>query len=181
MRYALIFLALWVAGSAYAASDEDEYNEFTIRPEDIPADAPKFEDFLVPVYTGPNAKPDLRGDRETRMFRTRLASWAKEKPNFAGHYILATWGCGTSCYSIKIIDAKTGSIYHPAGTGSNAFVNIHESLEDKTLQFRSDSKLLVLIGMPEEDTTRRGISYYVWENNKMKRIRFIHKAWYPEK
>ncbi len=166
MRYALIFVALLVAGSAHSTVDEDEYNEFTIRPEDIPANAPKFENFPVPVYTGPNAKLDLRRDRETRIFRTRLSSWAKEKPNFAGHYILATWGCGTSCYSIKIIDAKTGRIYHPAGTRSNAFVNVHESLEDQTLQFRLDSKLLVLIGTPEEDTTRRGISYYVWDNNK---------------
>ena len=51
----------------------------------------------------------------------------------------------------------------------------------KTLQFKLDSKLFVLIGAPEEDTSRRGISYYIWENNKAKRIKHIHKAWYPER
>jgi hypothetical protein len=44
-----------------------------------------------------------------------------------------------------------------------------------------DSKLLVLIGMPEERDESRGITYYVWEDDRLKKVRFIPKAWYPKK
>jgi hypothetical protein len=35
---------------------------------------------------------------------------AEGGPNFAGHYTVALWGCGTSCQSFAIIDAKTGAV-----------------------------------------------------------------------
>lgn len=175
-----VFLLL-MAGIANAGDNEEGYNEYTIRPGAVPIDAPKFDSFPATVYDGPNAKLNLRSDTETRLFRTQLARWGKEQPNFAGHYILARWGCGTNCYSISIIDAKTGRIYHPAGLRSNTTDNIDDALVEKSLQFKTDSKLLVLIGAPEEDMRRRGISYYVWEHNKMKRIKFIHKPLYSEK
>jgi hypothetical protein len=44
----------------------------------------------------------------------------KEKvgPNFAGHYIVVQWGCGTSCVMMVIVDALTGKIYDiPLGFG----------------------------------------------------------------
>ena len=178
----IITVSLWLtAGIANASDNEARYNEYTIRSEDIPVDAPKFDSFPATVYNGPNAKLNLRSDSEAKLFRTQLARWHKEKPNFAGHYILARWGCGANCYSISIIDAKTGRIYHPSGLRSNTTDNIDDALVDKSLQFRPDSKLLVLIGAPEEDMRHRGISYYVWENNKMNRVKFIYRPWYPEK
>jgi hypothetical protein len=184
--FALLFLAFVAVASA--ASDDDGYNEVTIRPSDIPTDAPRFEDFPVEVYSGRNAVPNLRSEATTRMFRSRLAQWAKEKPNFAGHYILATWGCGTDCTQIAIIDAKTGKIFHPAGVTTNVAVNVHHDLLEGgdlwhasgAIKFRNGSRLLVLIGMPEERTKDRGISYYVWERDRLRLVRFVPKAWYPE-
>lgn len=89
-RFAWLCFVLLLSSVAYAVESTEEYNEYTIGPEDIPLDAPKFEGFPASPYTGPNAKPDLHGNRESRTFRTQLVSWAKEKPNFAGHYILGT-------------------------------------------------------------------------------------------
>jgi hypothetical protein len=183
-RFALSALLLLVCTFVFA-TDEDGYSEHTIRPSDIPADAPKFESFPAKAFSGRNAAPNLHSDAMTMMFRSRLAQWAKQKPNFAGHYILATWGCGTDCTSISIIDACTGRIYHPAGVTTNVAVNVHHSLLEGgdlwhaagAIKFRPDSRLLVLIGMPEEREEDRGISYYVWENNKLRRMRFIHKPW----
>lgn len=180
-RALLAFLLISFTATTFAASDDDGYNEVTIRPSDIPADAPRFEHFPAELFHEKNAAPNLRSDSTTKMFRTRLAQWAKEKPNFAGHYILATWGCGADCTQISIIDAKTGKIYHPDGVNSNVTANIHADLWSAgTIQFHRDSRLLVLIGMPEERTKDRGISYYVWEKNRLRRIRFVPKAWYPE-
>jgi hypothetical protein len=185
-RY-LLACVLFAAGSvAAAATDEDGYNEVTIRPSDIPLDAPRFESYPAKLYTGRNAKPDLSSDPSTRMFRTQIKEWSKERPNFAGHYIIATWGCGTNCTQLAIVDAITGNVSHPDGVATNDATNVHHELLEGgdlwhasgSIKFRPDSKLLVLIGMPEEDTERRGISYFVWNGTKLSLVRFIHKAWY---
>jgi hypothetical protein len=49
--------------------------------------------------------------RAAREFRTRLREAAREKPNFAGHFIVTTWGCGTECVEGAIIDARTGRVF----------------------------------------------------------------------
>jgi len=187
-RSVLAVLLVCFSILAFAVTDEEVgYNEYTIRPSDVPLDAPKFEQFLAVLWSGPNAAPNLHSDARTKMFRSQLRHWAKEKPNFAGHYILATWGCGTDCTQIAVIDAITGKIYHPPGASTNAAVNVHHSFlqggdlwhATGAIEFRPDSRLLILVGMPEERVENRGISYYVWEKNRFKRIRFVHKAWYP--
>lgn len=178
--------------TATAGIDHEGYNEYTIRPSDIPKDAPRFEDYPAKVYRGANATPDLRSHPDSRMYRTQLKAWAKEQPNFAGHYILATWGCGTDCVQIAIINARTGKFFHPAGARSNHAVNVHHELLGPggildhwhgfgAVQYRPDSRLLVLIGMPGESVENRGISYFVWEKERLTRIRFVPKAWYPER
>ena len=35
---------------------------------------------------------------------------AERGPNFAGHYTVAVWGCGTTCQSFAIINALTGDV-----------------------------------------------------------------------
>lgn len=180
--------ALTLAANAQANPlDDDGYDEFTIRLSDIPRDAPRFASYRVPVYAGANAAPNLTADAESRMFRTRIREWAKEKPNFAGHYILATWGCGTECVQLTVIDARTGQVFHPAGVGLNVATNVDDALikgkpawpNEGSIKFQADSQLLILFGMPGEDVKRRGISYYVWRDNKMSLVRHVPKAWYP--
>lgn len=183
----LAALVLALALPANAENDAEGYNEYTIRPTHIPKDAPKFDDFPAEAYAGPNAEPDLRSSRQSRLFRTRLKEWAREKPNFAGHYILAGWGCGTDCTTLAIIDARTGKVYHPPGATLNVAVNVHHSLlaegdrwhSSGAVRYRPDSRLLVLIGNPEEKKENRGISYYVWDKNRLKRIRFVPTPPYP--
>jgi len=176
----ILSVLLASATMALAQSPPSEaYDAYTLRPSDIPADAPRMADFPASVFAGRNAAPKLNDSAETRMFRTRIAQWAQANPNFAGHYILATWGCGTDCTQITIIDAQTGRVYHPLGVHTNAAVNVHEALLGQTLQFQPDSRLLRLIGMPEERDEDRGISYYLWDHNRLNRIRFVRKGWHP--
>jgi hypothetical protein len=188
----LVIIVLTISQNLFVAVNEDGYNEYTIRPSDIPKDAPRFEHYPAKRYYGPNAASDLRSNSRSWEFRSRLKAWAREKPNFAGHFILAEWGCGTDCTELAIINAKTGKIYHPTGMTYNAAVNIHSDLLNLTdkktdvwhgsgaIHYRADSRLLIVIGMPEERAGDRGISYYLWKEDHLERIRFVKKAWYPK-
>jgi hypothetical protein len=71
---------------------------------------PRFKDYPVSeVYIGKNAPLVL--SRDDMRFRTRLREAAHEKPNLAGHYIRAAWGCGAECLMGVVGDAKTGKVY----------------------------------------------------------------------
>ncbi len=180
----LVILLLFTPQVLIAGDIEDGYDENTIRPSDIPADAPRFEDYPAKLYTGRNAAPDLKSHPQSRLYRTRLKEWSREKPNFAGHFILAAWGCGTDCTQIAIIDAKTGRIFHPPGATYNVAVNVHDDLlptcehiRDScgSILHRPDSRLLVMIGRPED--SERGIWYFLWEKNRLVKLRFIPKPY----
>src|SRR5713226_8033300 len=72
---------------------------------------PAFEQFgVTEVFKGKPVAPQIRTPSQ-RMFRTMIREGAAKGPNFAGHYTIAEWGCGSSCVSIAIIDAKDGSVY----------------------------------------------------------------------
>jgi hypothetical protein len=190
-RHKILALAfVLVALPVFAAAADDDYDQYTIRSSDIPKDAPRPKDYPAKPYAGPNAAPDVRSEARSRSYRTQLRGWATEKPNFAGHYILATWGCGTGCTQIAVIDALTGKVFHPPGVRSNSIVDVHDELlvdvsssprrgDFGALRYRADSRLLILVGTPEGRTENRGISYFVWENDALRRIRFVPKAGAP--
>jgi hypothetical protein len=181
-RLAALAVALLAAASSATAcqgdpASEDIYDEYTICPEHYPADAPRFEDYPAKPYSGPVAAPRWRGDGRAGMYRTRLKYAAENaRPNFAGHFIFAHWGCGAGCLMSKIIDARTGKVFHPDGVEILANYNVHASFWDTggLLRYRPDSRLFILIGAPNEDGTRRGISFFVWTGARMKLLRHVH-------
>jgi len=186
LRITILVLFLLFTPQVLIADDiGDGWDENTIRPSDIPADAPRFEDYPAKPYTGRNAAPDLRSHPRSRLYRTRLKAWSREKPNFAGRFILAAWGCGTDCTQIAIIDAKTGRIFHPPGVAYNVAVNVHDALFQPgksiwygtgAIWYRLDSRLLVLIGGHED--SERGIRYFLWEKENLVKLRFIPKPYH---
>src|ERR1700758_72588 len=65
---------------------------------------PKFAQFPAREYSH---KPTGRVDLSTSNaydFRTRLREGARQKANFAGHYVVVTWGCGTNCNMGAVVD-----------------------------------------------------------------------------
>lgn len=71
----------------------------------------RFDEFPAEVYTGPHAKPDFEHSAKGyRNFRTRLREGAKEGPNFAGHWVIVGWGCGTGCVQENMVNSITGEI-----------------------------------------------------------------------
>jgi len=72
---------------------------------------PRFESYpVVEKFKGTPARPILRTS-EQRSYRTRIREGAKKGPNFAGHYTIVEWGCGSGCLSIAIVDAATGMVW----------------------------------------------------------------------
>src|SRR5258706_4769283 len=71
---------------------------------------PAFDQYgVAEIFTAKPAPPKITGSH--RSYRTRIREGAEKGPNFAGHYTIATWGCGSSCVSIAIIDAKDGGVH----------------------------------------------------------------------
>lgn len=106
--------------------------------------------------------------KKDRIYSTRLKEAAKQKPNFAGHYILTTWGCGMECLMGAIIDAKTGRIYQLPFTICCWGDEI--SNDFKPIKFRLDSKLIVFSGARDEKDGDIGKHFYIFENNRFIQI-----------
>lgn len=131
--------------------------------------SPQYQDFSVTnIFKGKPAAVDLSSHPQARTYRTQLRRQAAEGPNFAGHYKIAIWGCGSSCQAFAIVDSQTGRAYFPPDL---PFVS-HVSWDgdDFGLQFRLDSRLLVLHGSPKEEP-RVGTFYYLWQTNTLTLIR----------
>ena len=131
---------------------------------------PRFEDFPVSVrFKGKPAAVKLDSGR-ARMFRTMLMENAAKGVNFAGYYVAATWGCGSACWSFAIIDARTGRVYFsPSLLSVGGF---GYAPNEDLIQFRRDSRLLIVVGSPN-DEGYVGRRYYVWKNNRLRLIRSV--------
>jgi hypothetical protein len=108
-----------------------------------------------------------------------LRNAAKESVNFAGHYVLTTWGCGTNCSESGIIDARTGKVFFPKeviGVG-NGLCDLPDEIEP--LVFKANSRLLVLNGFKggdlEKENARCGIYYFEWTGAALKQVKFAEK------
>ena len=128
-----------------------------------------------------NAKLDLKSNPIARMYRTVLQGKIAEGPNFAGHYRVAVWGCGSSCAQFAVINLRTGRVITLKGFSSTSLVyfdNDRDFLpgtesDDLGFRYRSDSKMLVVIGDINEDESREGAFYLVIEGG---RLRLIHST-----
>jgi hypothetical protein len=104
-----------------------------------------------------------------------LREGAKNGPNFAGHYTIVTWGCGTACEELGIIDALDGRVFFPRQLQPNAY----QSVTDQTppFQYRIDSKLLVVAGSPLDREDNIGIHYYLWNGRELKELLYVPRQW----
>jgi hypothetical protein len=88
-------------------------------------------------------------------------------PNFAGHYFVIRWGCGSNCLMMAILDAKTGKVYDPplSGAGTELYVNM-DMLGDKEIDFNPQSSLMILRNACRIARSECGIYYFNWQNNR---------------
>ena len=126
---------------------------------------PRFSDFPVSrVYQGVPAPIDLRSNPNAPMFRTRLRQGARKGPNFAGHYTVVAWGCGSNCETIMIVDALTGRVYDGVG-------------DERGTEFKPNSRLVIADpaspgskAYPGDPTWGLPARYYLWEGRAFRLI-----------
>lgn len=81
---------------------------------------------------------------------------AKAKVQFAGHYTIPQWGCGTNCVQFVIVDSVSGRVYDaPFWLEGLALTWLEKQSPtptelDERLDFRPDSHLLKMNGCPKE-------------------------------
>lgn len=140
---------------------------FSVSATSAQEHVPQFDQYPVSsIFKGKPAEPIL-DTPEKRKFRTMIrqgiakgwgvhpnGSYGPERPgpNFAGHYIVITWGCGSGCLDMVIADAITGRIYPPPLSVGNirdqkiAIPNLGLGWAD--FYHREDSSLFVMKSCP---------------------------------
>lgn len=141
---------------------------------------PKFSAFAEKVETARTKAIDFKRNPDARSFRTRLSQGLRGGVNFAGHFVLVGWGCGTGCVSGAIVDARTGSVFWPEQFNALAVWYGAGEYVDKPVNYRKNSRLLIITGIPgqkDADAPAKpsGVYYYEWKNNRLKQIRFVPK------
>jgi hypothetical protein len=166
------------------------------RPKAAAGQFPNFEDYPVGETFNGTPHPPILTTPQQRLFRTRIrdgvekgwgvwinGEWTKEQnkpgPNFAGHYIVISWGCGSACIRMAMTDAETGTVYSPPiSEGTFAlpmlvFPNSAGSAAD--VQFRKDSRLMIVRATPHAD--HRGAIpyafYFLWQRDHWTLLRRV--------
>lgn len=92
----------------------------------------KFEDYpVVENMKGESQPLNLESHPRGFEFKTLITETYKSGPNFAGHYTVVEWGCGTGCQNHVIVDNLTGNIIKD------------EIASNYGIEYRKDSRLLV--------------------------------------
>ena len=131
--------------------------------------APTFRAYPAgPRYRGPCAPLRLRPHTAAWQFRTRIREAAQGQPNFAGHCVLATWGCGAECLSYAIIDVRTGAVYFDGVTTCCWFGEgaVPARADFEPIDFRLSSRLVVFTGLLNEKG-RNGPHYFTFERGHL--------------
>ena len=106
-----------------------------------------------------------------RYFRTRIREGARKGPNFAGHFTIVEWGCGSGCLSSSVIDAITGRIYPMAfGPLLLPYTGTESGRSYEGLVYRLNSRLLIADGCPEDKSC--GMYYLEWNGSRFKQLKF---------
>ncbi|MBR1280902.1 hypothetical protein JQ597_02495 [Bradyrhizobium sp. AUGA SZCCT0177] len=148
----ILSLALFVFKDAHAQS---------AAPVPQPRDYPAGE-----VFRGRAAKVDLKRP-ENRGYRTRLREAAGQPANFAGHYVLTTWGCGTGCVLGAAVDLKSGKVIFLPGSVCCWAIDVPQNFEP--VEFQLQSRLITLNGQLNEQGPA-GPHYFELANGAFKAV-----------
>src|SRR5689334_18730121 len=114
---------------------------FTLSIAAVANESFPFDKYPAAIFHGRPSAPHLETTR-ARQFRTTISKGAKAGVNFAGHFALVSWGCGSSCGSYVVVDSQSGRVYEPS-----ELVNVELGRGGPI--YRADSSLLVLANCPE--------------------------------
>jgi hypothetical protein len=141
---------------------------------------PKFSSYPAAIEKAQTRSIDFRRSPGSTTFRTRLKAALAEGTDFAGHYKIAGWGCGTGCISGAVIDVRNGRVYFPEELYALSVGSFTGDYESEPLKYRKNSRLLVLSGIPgsaDDNATQKpwGDYYYEWKNNRFRQVGYVKR------
>lgn len=128
------------------------------------------------TFKGKPAVPVL-ATAPARMLRTELRRHAANGPDFAGHFTLASIGCGAECLYVAVIDAHTGEVFVP--TISVEGVWNKPGKPDCHLSSRHElgSELFIAQGRSGDKVGRH---YFHWKDGKFRLVHFEPTCTWPD-
>ncbi len=140
-----------------------------------PSHLPAFNDYPVASEQAPTTthKVVIAG-AQSRQYASMLRNAAGHPPDFAGHYILASWGCGASCVQAAAINANDGKVVWLPFTVCCWPLEVTEPLD-----FKLDSRLLIVHGSRNEKGS--GTHYYLLDAEKQRFVPLPTTPQPPEK
>jgi hypothetical protein len=138
---------------------------------------PRFRDYRVKnIYHGEPAIPVIT--KEFRIVRTTIRRGAKSDVEFAGHFTVPRWGCGTDCNGFVIVDSISGKIYDGIGVHGLPFNWVEEHGDDaiERMEFYPNSRLLKINSCPNEENC--GLYDYVMIDGKG--LKLVRKELLPK-
>lgn len=149
----------------------------------IKSECQSVDEFSFDKYkiTSPNnskkAAIDYASNPLAKMYRTRISDGYKLKNiDFAGYYIVVTWGCGTGCILGAMVDVRDGKVYTlPLGeeTAYSFSCSSIFGTDDDRIVYKKDSKLFITTHCSENEINNSGkykddVTYFIniWDENK---------------
>jgi hypothetical protein len=143
----------------------------------VPHIAAQFHNYAVKdanIFHGQPATPQIV-KKEHLTFRTAITDAARKGPNFAGHYSVAVWDCGSECTSAAIVDETTGEVF----SVPFRFLNLplvqgtpdEPAHEFKGAVYKLKSRLFIVDGCPEGKQC--ATYYYEWKDEKFSVLRMV--------
>lgn len=179
MKNWLLFIILISLALTYPVfAEENGKYCYPITAKDLTREnAPRFDQYPAKAEQIKNPNVNLKSHPDARTYRTMLRRGVAEGPNFAGHYAVVGWGCGTSCVQFAVVDVRSGKVIFP--DDFTGVMGLHFDADDFEkegsgsfwgLRYKTESRLLVVVGMLDEDENKEGAFYYLLEKGKLKRI-----------
>ena len=151
------FIFTYSDNSLVADEDRVSHNEVTTVCDLVVQDQQKSD---IEAYTGEPVPVNFESNPDAKLFRTTITNQVEEGANFAGHYTVATWGCGTSCTGYAIVDVMTGNIVDYAPYYENqALEGFVSSVNSNILVFNPRPKNMVA-KTAQEILDEDGQAYY---------------------
>lgn len=132
------------------------------------------------IYNGRPASAIITKDY--RNFRTMIRRGANRAVDFAGHYTVPRWGCGTSCNAFVIVDSIGGKVYSGESIDELPFqwVDKHGGEAIERMEFYPNSRLMQINACPNE----KDCGLYEYEmidgkGLKLLRVQLLPKEFQP--
>lgn len=135
--------------------------------------SPPFERYPARAAPAPRtpAKSPRLNSKAARLYRTVIRTEFAEPANFAGHYRVAIWGCGTDCRNFAIVDKYSGATDTMPGVRAISGVMGND---DERVDFRANSSLLIVAGCFNEDcddsNAKAARFLYEWTGTRLRPV-----------